>query len=118
MSSVRASFANGRRASRASYAAGSRRVSQLARSRVSSANTPNAGSGEAGGDVSFSNNAGVDGGGEDDGASAVTKSSTGGLGSRRESAMLLVSGETGGGGGGGRLSAPAGVEGLRGVFAG
>eukprot|EP00752_Nemacystus_decipiens_P010965 g9745.t2 len=97
VSAVRASFANGRRASRASYAAGSRRVSHLTRSRASMANAAASANNEVSGDVSSNNsNDAADGmaaaAGEDvdDGVSAATKSSTGGLGSRRESAMLLA----------------------------
>lgn len=94
VSAVRASFANGRRASRASYAAGSRRMSQLTRSRASMVNANANASSEAGGGGGLTA-VGDDG---DDEASAATKSSTGGPGSRRESAMLLVRMSEDGGG--------------------
>ncbi len=92
VSSVRASLANGRRASRASYAAGSRRVSQLARSRVSvaTANAAASGTGAGGAEAGEGPAGGAEGG---TGAGVEVASSGGsGMGSRRESAMILVRG--------------------------
>lgn len=86
VSSVRASLANGRRASRASYAAGSRRVSQLARSRTSVA----AATGHASGEASSSGDVGTSPVKEDEEVEEEEMRQAEGPASRRESAMLLV----------------------------
>lgn len=85
VSSVRASLANGRRASRASYAAGSRRVSQLARSRTSVA----AAAGHTSGEASSSGDVGTSPVKEGEEVEDELRQAEGPA-SRRESAMLLV----------------------------
>lgn len=104
VSAVRASLANGRRASRASYAAGSRRVSHLTRSRTSVANANgsdnNNAAAAAGVGSGSASPCGSEMGGavssfpvmEGDNEGGDAAENVGGLGSRRESAISMVSG--------------------------